>query len=34
MPTKKVTKVLLFLKNMVYESTSPTEALRFAKCEK
>lgn len=27
----KVTKVLLFLKNMVYESTSPMEILRFAK---
>jgi len=31
MPEKKVTKVLLFLKNMVYESTSPMEILRFAK---
>ncbi len=31
MTTKKVTKVLLFLKNMVYESTSPMEILRFAK---
>jgi len=31
MPPKKVTKVLLFLKNMVYESTSPMEILRFAK---
>ena len=31
MATEKVTKVLLFLKNMVYESTSPTETLRFAK---
>lgn len=31
MPAKKVTKVLLFLKNMVYESTSPMETLRFAK---
>ena len=31
MPDKKVTKVLLFLKNMVYESTSPMEILRFAK---
>ncbi len=31
MPAKKVTKVLLFLKNMVYESTSPMEILRFAK---
>ncbi len=28
---KKVSKVLLFLKNMVYESTSPMEILRFAK---
>lgn len=28
---QKVTKVLLFLKNMVYESTSPMEILRFAK---
>ncbi len=27
----KVAKVLLFLKNMVYESTSPMEILRFAK---
>ena len=27
----RVTKVLLFLKNMVYESTSPNEILRFAK---
>lgn len=27
----KVTKVLLFLKTMVYESTSPAEILRFAK---
>ncbi len=26
-----VSKVLLFLKNMVYESTSPMEILRFAK---
>ncbi|MGP8321596.1 MAG: DsrE family protein [Methanosarcinaceae archaeon] len=26
----KVTKVLLLLKNMVYESTSPQETLRFA----
>lgn len=31
MPAKKVSKVLLFLKNMVYESTSPMETLRFAK---
>lgn len=31
MPPKKVTKVLLFLKNMVYESTAPMEMLRFAK---
>jgi predicted peroxiredoxin len=31
MPAKKVIKVLLFLKNMVYESTSPMEILRFAK---
>lgn len=31
MPERKVTKVLLFLKNMVYESTSPMETLRFAK---
>jgi len=31
MPEKKVTKVLLFLKNMVYESTSPMEILRFAR---
>jgi len=27
----KVTKVLLLLKNMVYESTSPQEIVRFAK---
>ncbi|MBW6470921.1 MAG: DsrE family protein [Methanosarcinaceae archaeon] len=27
----KVKKVLLLLKNMVYESTSPQETLRFAK---
>lgn len=27
----KVTKVLLLLKNMIYESTSPLEILRFAK---
>jgi len=27
----KVTKVLLLLKNMVYESTSPMEIIRFAK---
>ncbi|MBN1133462.1 MAG: DsrE family protein [Methanosarcinaceae archaeon] len=27
----KVTKVLLLLKNMVYESTSPQEIIRFAK---
>lgn len=27
----KVTKVLLLLKNMVYESTSPLETLRFAR---
>lgn len=31
MPENKVIKVLLFLKNMVYESTSPMEILRFAK---
>ena len=31
MPRRKVSKVLLFLKNMVYESTSPMEILRFAK---
>jgi len=31
MPERKVTKVLLFLKNMVYESTSPMEILRFAR---
>jgi predicted peroxiredoxin len=31
MAGKNVTKVLLFLKNMVYESTSPNEILRFAK---
>ena len=31
MMPQKVTKVLLFLKNMVYESTSPMEILRFAK---
>jgi predicted peroxiredoxin len=31
MPRKKVSKVLLFLKNMVYESTAPMEILRFAK---
>ncbi|MCZ7398854.1 MAG: DsrE family protein [Candidatus Methanoperedens sp.] len=31
MTPQKVTKVLLFLKNMVYESTSPMEILRFAK---
>ncbi|MFZ2411614.1 MAG: peroxiredoxin, partial [Candidatus Methanoperedens sp.] len=31
MTAKKVSKVLLFLKNMVYESTSPMETLRFAK---
>ena len=31
MPGKNVSKVLLFLKNMVYESTSPMEILRFAK---
>ncbi|MFZ3384780.1 MAG: DsrE family protein [Candidatus Methanoperedens sp.] len=31
MSEKKVTRVLLFLKNMVYESTSPMEILRFAK---
>ncbi len=28
---KRVTKVLLFLKHMIYESTSPLETLRFAK---
>ncbi|MHA1302010.1 MAG: DsrE family protein [Candidatus Helarchaeota archaeon] len=27
----KVTKVLLLLKNMVYESTSPMEIIRFAR---
>jgi len=27
----KITKVLIFLKSMVYESTSPNEILRFAK---
>ncbi|WP_371805512.1 DsrE family protein [Candidatus Lokiarchaeum ossiferum] len=27
----KVTKVLLLLKNMIYESTSPLEIIRFAK---
>ncbi|MBD3195972.1 MAG: peroxiredoxin [Candidatus Lokiarchaeota archaeon] len=27
----KVTKVLLLLKNMIYESTSPLETIRFAK---
>lgn len=27
----KVTKVLLLLKNMVYESTSPLEIIRFAR---
>ena len=27
----KVTKVLLLLKNMIYESTSPMEIIRFAK---
>lgn len=27
----EVTKVLLLLKNMIYESTSPLETLRFAK---
>ena len=27
----KVTKVLIMLKNMIYESTSPMEAVRFAK---
>ena len=27
----KVTKVLLLLKNMVYESTSPMEIIRFSK---
>jgi predicted peroxiredoxin len=31
MPRRKVSKVLLFLKNMVYESTAPMEILRFAK---
>ena len=31
MAKNKVSKVLLFLKNMVYESTSPMEILRFAK---
>ncbi len=31
MAANKVSKVLLFLKNMVYESTSPMEILRFAK---
>ena len=29
--TTRVKKVLLFLKHMVYESTSPLETLRFAK---
>lgn len=28
----KVTKVLLMLKDMVYESTAPQHALRFARC--
>ncbi len=28
---RKVTKVLLLLKDMIYESTSPLEILRFAK---
>ena len=28
---EKVTKVLLLLKNMIYESTGPLEAVRFAK---
>ncbi|WNY24833.1 DsrE family protein [Methanolapillus millepedarum] len=28
----KVTKVLLLLKDMVYESTAPQHALRFARC--
>jgi predicted peroxiredoxin len=27
----KVTKVLLLLKNMIYESTAPMEVIRFAK---
>ena len=27
----KVTKVLLLLKNMIYESTSPLETIRFSK---
>ncbi len=27
----KVTKVLLLLKNMIYESTSPLEVIRFAR---
>ncbi|MHC1590644.1 MAG: DsrE family protein [Candidatus Helarchaeales archaeon] len=27
----KITKVLLLLKNMIYESTSPLEVIRFAK---
>ena len=27
----KVTKVLLLLKDMIYESTSPLEIIRFAK---
>ena len=27
----KVTKVLLLLKNMIYESTAPMETIRFAK---
>ena len=27
----KITKVLLLLKNMIYESTSPMEIIRFAK---
>ena len=28
---RKITKVLLLLKNMVYESSSPMEIIRFAK---
>ena len=28
---RKVTKVLLLLKNMIYESTSPLEVVRFAR---
>ena len=28
---EKITKVLLLLKNMIYESTGPLEAIRFAR---